>query len=323
VTLATKGDWGAALEAICEAIRLDPELPLAHANLALCLKNVDRLDEALAAFRKAVRLDGGDNSPSLAGICTNLGAALSAKGRRREAIAAFREAIRLDANYVRGHFNLGVGLQKSGRLDEAIVAYREAVRVDASFAPAHHELGGALLAKGAADEAIGVMRAAIRLKPDWADAYDRLVHALMMTGQWPEAIATGRKVVQLGGPANSLAWILATCPDLGLRDTGEAVKYAQLAVRQTPSVSYNTLGVAQYRAGDFKAAAAALEQSMQLRAGGDAYDWFFLSMAYWKLDRKEEARARLRAAIDWTEKHQPDNEELRRFRKEAAELVKN
>jgi uncharacterized protein HemY len=35
-----------------------------------------------------------------------------------------------------------------------------------------------------------------------------------------------------------------------------------------------------YREGDWNAAAAALEKSMQLRQGGDSFDWFVLAMAH-------------------------------------------
>jgi tetratricopeptide (TPR) repeat protein len=83
---------------------------------------------------------------------------------------------------------------------------------------------------------------------------------------------------------------------------------------------WNTLGVAQYRAGDFKAAIEALNKSMELRKGGDSFDWFFLAMAHWRLDKKDEARKWYERAVQWMEKYHRDNEELRRFRAEAEEM---
>jgi len=38
---------------------------------------------------------------------------------------------------------------------------------------------------------------------------------------------------------------------------------------------WSWLGVARYRADDWKAAAVALERSADLRKGGDAIDWLF------------------------------------------------
>ena len=84
---------------------------------------------------------------------------------------------------------------------------------------------------------------------------------------------------------------------------------------------WNTLGTARYRAGDWQGAIEALEKSMQLRSGGDAFDWFFLAMAQWQLGHKDEARNWYDKAVAWTEENQRNNEELRRFRAEATELL--
>jgi hypothetical protein len=60
---------------------------------------------------------------------------------------------------------------------------------------------------------------------------------------------------------------------------------------------------------------------MERRHGGDSFDWFFLAMAHWKRDQPEEARKWYDQAVAWTDKHQPQTGELRRFRAEAAQLL--
>ena len=122
---------------------------------------------------------------------------------------------------------------------------------------------------------------------------------------------------------NNLAWLLAACPDSKFRDPSRALELAQKAVDREPNAGYawNTLGVAHYRAGQWKASIDALKKSIDLRKGGDSFDWFFLAMAHWKLGDKEEARQQYDQAVHWMEKNQPQNEELRRFRIEAAELL--
>ena len=80
--------------------------------------------------------------------------------------------------------------------------------------------------------------------------------------------------------------------------------------------------MAHYRAGEWKAAIVALEKSMALRKGGDSFDWFFLAMAHWQLGEKEEARKWYDRAVVWMDKNRPKDEELRRFREEAAKLLK-
>src|SRR5262249_31639958 len=67
---------------------------------------------------------------------------------------------------------------------------------------------------------------------------------------------------------------------------------------------------------------AAIQKSMELRQGGDSWDWFFLAMANWQLGETEEARKWYDKALEWMEKNDPKNDELRRFRAEMEELMK-
>jgi hypothetical protein len=66
---------------------------------------------------------------------------------------------------------------------------------------------------------------------------------------------------------------------------------------------------------------AALEKSLEFGKGGNSCDWFFLAMSHWQLGKKDEARKWYDQAVPWMDKNQPKNEELRRFRREAAELL--
>ena len=78
-----------------------------------------------------------------------------------------------------------------------------------------------------------------------------------------------------------------------------------------------TLGAALYRNGDDRAAIQKLEAAMSLRGGGDGSDWFFLAMAHWRLGDRDEARTWFDRAVQWMDKHKPQDDELRRFRAEA------
>ena len=129
---------------------------------------------------------------------------------------------------------------------------------------------------------------------------------------------------------NLLAWRLATSADPKMRNSGRALGLAKKAVHLTPKnwTFWNTLGVAHYRVGEWKAALDALQQSMDLHKGGDAKDWFFLAMAHWQLKQKDEACTFYDRAVAWMDKNQEALktnrhgwEELNRFRAEAAELL--
>jgi tetratricopeptide (TPR) repeat protein len=106
-------------------------------------------------------------------------------------------------------------------------------------------------------------------------------------------------------------------------EQARAVELARRAVELAPGQGsfWNTLGVAHYRVGNWPAAIAALEKSMALRGGGDAYDWLFLAMAYRRIGDPYSPLLYYVAGVRWIETHKPLDEELRRFRAEAAAVL--
>ena len=84
----------------------------------------------------------------------NLGTTLDAQRKLDEAIAAYREAIRLKPDDCRGPLSTSASPDAQGKLDEAVAEYREAIRLKPDDAIAHYNLGQALNAQGKLDEAI-------------------------------------------------------------------------------------------------------------------------------------------------------------------------
>jgi serine/threonine protein kinase/Flp pilus assembly protein TadD len=179
----------------------------------------------------------------------------------------------------------------------------------------------------AARLAVELAQKAAALQPDQAGPLRTLGMVLSQQKKLDDAIAAYRKAIALDGnyhPAhNDLAWLLSTCADAKLRDPAQAVVLAKKAVEldQKNQAYANTLGAAYYRTSDWNAAIASLEKSMELSKGGNSFDWFFLGMAHWQLGEKDKAREWYDRAAEWMDKNQPTNEELLRFRAEAAELL--
>ena len=69
-------------------------------------------------------------------------------------------------------------------------------------------------------------------------------------------------------------------------------------------------------------AIAALDKAETLSPGDNfGFNGFFLAMAECQLDQQDKARQWYDKAVEWTDEHLPDNEELLRFRAEAEELM--
>ena len=202
------------------------------------------------------------------------------------------------------------------------------------------ELGALLEADGYLQQAIGYLQAnqwdkavtefsrAIELKPDLWAAFEGRRSAYAKLGQWDKIIDEYAKAIEVHPDRadfyNTLAWLLATCPDPKFRDPKRAVELGKKAVQLVPNDGNhrNTLGVAEYRAGDWKAAIETLGKSYELLGEKElSFNAFFLAMTHWHLGNKEEARKSYDQAVQWMDKNKPEDEELLRFRAEAAALL--
>jgi serine/threonine protein kinase/Flp pilus assembly protein TadD len=290
----------------------------------------DRPAEAAQAFRRSVDLytrlaadssSAPEHLSDLAMSYGNLGVALKKTAHYKEAEQVYHQAITLHEKLASGapsvpryrsdlagcYDNLGNLLRISGRAADAERALRQAV---------------ALFEKLASDSP-----SARDYESGLANSNAHLAILLLAAGRGAEQ-AFRRAVAQaenLTDPEvqNELSWALSTGSNRGLRNSQLAVKLAKKAVDQEPQVGdyWNTLGVAHYRVRDWAATIESLGKSMQLRAGGDPSDWYFLAMAHWRMGDKDQARQWYDNAVNAMEKNKSQDEELRRFRAEAAALL--
>ena len=61
--------------------------------------------------------------------------------------------------------------------------------------------------------------------------------------------------------------------------------------------------------------------SKELSNGGNSFDWIFLAMSHSQLNQKSDARMWYDKAVAWMEKNNSEDEELRRLRREAEDLL--
>ena len=104
-------------------------------ELALEFDHVGARDDAVAAYREAIALDGTHVNARI-----NLGRLLHNERAYREAEELYRDALRIDPGSAIAAFNLGVVLEDQGALQEAMETYRHALSVDPALPDVHYNL---------------------------------------------------------------------------------------------------------------------------------------------------------------------------------------
>ncbi len=156
-----------ALREADEAVRTGPDLAFCHYVRGVALNALDRQAEAEAAALEAIRLDPDD--ADYPGLLASI-----AMGRRRwsEALAAAERGLALDPEHA-GCMNLrAMALVQLGRKAEAAAALGSALADDPENAVTHANQGWALLHRGEHVKALDHFRESLRLDPDleWARA---------------------------------------------------------------------------------------------------------------------------------------------------------
>ena len=236
--------------------------PEADNALGLSLRGQGRLDEAAAAFGRAIAARPDDPA-----AITNLGTVFQLRGRLAEAAECYHRALAHNSGHADAHNALGMVLQAQGRLDDAIASYRRAVDSRPDHASAHSNLGAALQVAGEAEAAIACYRRAIELRPDHPEAHYNLGNVLHGLGRIEDAAAAYRRAIGLR-PAyaeahNNLGIALR---DMGAPDLAAESYRRVLALRPDHAEAHYNLAMALLEMGD-------------LAAGHEVYEWRFAAGA--------------------------------------------
>jgi tetratricopeptide (TPR) repeat protein len=101
---------------------------------------------------------------------TNLGNSYRALDRNEEAVAAYKEAIRLQPQNAIAYFGLGAADNELKLYEPAVKAFREALRLDPKYPNATNQLGLSYFYLKRYQDAATAFEDAIRMKPNDANA---------------------------------------------------------------------------------------------------------------------------------------------------------
>lgn len=115
--------------------------------------------------------DNALKAPNKARTHNNHGVALAEAGRVDEAIAAYQKALGLDSHYADPYSNIGVAYSLKGDIDKAIDAFKSAIHICPNYPEAYNNLGSLLIQKKMYDDAIQALNIAIQMRPYYGKAY--------------------------------------------------------------------------------------------------------------------------------------------------------
>lgn len=193
--LAQAGRLDEATGMLGKALAANPASAPAHNLMAIL--SLMRNDTAVA---RAHAQQAVGHAPRDASLQFTLGRALKAAGELDEAVAAYRRAIELNPRFAEAHVSLGIALKAQGDLDAAIACYEQAIRINPQLAVAHSNLGAAIVLKaertplkdgedGLPSEAsIAAQQRAVALDPHDPEVQRNLGAILLRAGRPAEAM---------------------------------------------------------------------------------------------------------------------------------------
>jgi len=256
-----KGDHVQAVELIARAIEIHDGDPAYRSNLAIALRALNRLDEAIDQLRQAIGAD-----PDYAVAHKNLGVTLNQLGRSKEAAKHLERAIDLSPDDAGAHKSLGLAMLNQGRPDQAIEHFSRASALKPDDHEAANNLGVVLKDIGRLDEAVTTFRRALRLRPEFAEAHNNLGTALSIQGKLTEALESFREALR-NDPncVDALHNLGAALRDLGQLREGE--KFLREAIQRSPGdvEAHNNLGADLQSQGRYDEAMAEYQYVLRAR----------------------------------------------------------
>jgi tetratricopeptide (TPR) repeat protein len=219
---------------------------------------------ALADFEAAVRRE-----PTRWRALHNRGVSHAMQGNYEQAIADFNRTIELNPTFANAYFNRGELRYETGEFALAVEDYDRSILLVRDDATAFNSRGHAHYRLGRFREAIRDFTEALRLDPKHAAALTNRGDVFAELGYYAEALRDYQRALGLepasGRTHQSIAWLVATCPDPQFRDAELALSAAQKAIQLDGDNDHRylaTLAAAHAEAGHFDQAREALTQAI-------------------------------------------------------------
>ncbi len=240
-------------------------------------------DKAVYGFTEALAKD-----PDNVNARVSLARALYLSGDREGAREQLADALRRQPDHILGNFLMGVLLDETGESDKAAERYQATLAGDPEHAGAHYYLATVLLRRGEYAQAAEHYAKTWQFEPKLSSARMLEAMALLEAGAPHTAVRDRLEQAVAAYPDETmivlpLARLLATSPDVQVRDGARALELAQRLFAASPLLeNAETLAMAYAALGRYDDAIAWQKSAISATAGAGQF---------FQLPRLEEALA--------------------------------
>jgi tetratricopeptide (TPR) repeat protein len=177
-----------AVEELRRALKIMPECPEAHYNLANVVRDAGEIELAIEGYKAAINFAKAKRH-HYPDAQINLGDLLTRIGRYDQAIDSFEEAIRIQPNRPQPHIGIGLAQEGKGRLYAAIKTLEHAATLAPTDAALATHIATLLYWSGHFDESLAKYDAALAIDPAFPEAHFERGKALLLQGRIAEGFA--------------------------------------------------------------------------------------------------------------------------------------
>lgn len=221
-----------------EAIKCDPEFPLAYCYLGIISLELGQIERGMSWCERGLAID-----PANGYLHYCLGAAFERKGMPKEAIKQYKIYLKEHPQDSECHFSLGCAYDEDGQIKEATRCYEEAVALDPSHFKAYYNLALLLGEKGELEKAVEALDRTIEINPTYWKGWIKLGFFLSAQKKWQEAVIAYEKAIELRPDVADSHYNLGLC-FLTLGKPKKSVKCFEQALRLNPQDAETTFYIA-------------------------------------------------------------------------------
>ncbi len=204
--------------------------PFLHRGIAHL--QLEELDQAQADFEEAIRRGTKDGAAYI-----NLGNVLQQRGLTQEALVNYSKGIEFSPDLVLSYIERSTILMEMKQFPEAAADLEKAISLDPTSPEAYNNRGVLLQLQGRLEDSLKDFSKAIELFEKYPSAHANRGFAQEQLGRYTAALADFETALVIDPNSdeivNDAAWLLATCPDVKIRNPARALALASRACTAT------------------------------------------------------------------------------------------